>query len=218
MDAFLVGMLTTTAVRKAIELAITDLWRKLYGRVTREDKRQIEKAADKMVQAATMDDVRRYDRKVLAIERGVKSKRLPVTAMKFSSGRYRNRLGIRSKKLSTRLTARSRRTALAGKSVKDTIRKGKEIPPSRRRPSRVYVSPACYNSSSFRTRSSRKVLSLSLSNAPRYSWPLLPLRLRASKTKRCVTVPSLSEYSRKHKRDGESSSVHTISSSRKFGG
>jgi len=117
MDAFLVGMLTTTAVRKAIELAITDLWRKLYGRVTREDKRQIEKAADKMVQAATMDDVRRYDPKVLAIERGVKNKRLPVTAMKSSSGRYRNRLGIRSKKLSTRLTARSRRTALGRKSV-----------------------------------------------------------------------------------------------------
>jgi hypothetical protein len=64
MDPITTTILTTggsIVVRKCIEMAMEKLLRRKKKNVTPEDKRQIRKTAERMIHAATMDDVRRYD-------------------------------------------------------------------------------------------------------------------------------------------------------------
>ena len=48
-------------MKKCIETAMNKLLRRKRKAVTPEEKKQIEQVAEKMIQAATMDDVRKYD-------------------------------------------------------------------------------------------------------------------------------------------------------------
>ena len=80
-----------TLLKEGVEKALRILFKQRKGTIEPEDEKAIQRTTEKMLQAVTMDDVYRFDSKFLAIDRRVKSKGLPATAIReYSAKRARS--------------------------------------------------------------------------------------------------------------------------------
>jgi hypothetical protein len=90
-------------LKEIIQKGMEKLARRKKDRLTPEDKQQIEKTTEKMIHAATMDDVRKYSPKYRTISAAAKKR----VAFKRSAGRKTAMKSSGKKSASKRATKKS---------------------------------------------------------------------------------------------------------------